>query len=177
MDKAASVFLRTDLQPADVRHIAGWLQDRQVTRYLNEGRNTAGELDRLLRETPPPLLTCRFNRDGRFLLVCRDTAGSIGFVKLREDGTPGCYELVFAIGESSLWGNGYGTQAVRAAENHIFLERRARLLTARIYHGNQRSVNTVLRCGFRLVQEYERLSCYCITMEEYLDFVTRSTLS
>ena len=36
MDKAASVFLRADIQPDDVSHLIRWLRNRNVTRYLNE---------------------------------------------------------------------------------------------------------------------------------------------
>lgn len=36
---------------------------------------------------------------------------AIGFVKLREQMT-GTYEIVYAIGDEALWGQGYGTDAV-----------------------------------------------------------------
>ena len=41
MKKAASIFLRADIGPADVRDLANWMGDREVTRYLNEERSTA----------------------------------------------------------------------------------------------------------------------------------------
>ena len=71
-------------------------------------------------------------------MVSRE-ADSIGFVKLKQQ-EPGSWEIVFAIGERTLWGNGYGSQAVRAAQARVFLEWRARKLRAKIYHGNIRSV-------------------------------------
>ena len=41
MKKAASVFLRADIGPADVQDLANWIEDREVIRYLNEERSTA----------------------------------------------------------------------------------------------------------------------------------------
>ena len=172
MKKAASIFLRTELEPMDVRNLSQWMRNRQVTRFLNEDVAVPEELDQLLETTPPPMLTCRFNQQGRFFLVCDEDEDSIGFVKLREQ-TGGCYEIVFAIGEEDLWGNGYGSQAVRAAEAQAFLQWRAKKLTAKIYHGNTRSVNTVRRCGFREEQHLEKLSRYSITMDEFFDHLER----
>lgn len=166
MEKAASIFLRADIEPQDVRSLWAWMQNEQVTRYLNEGQGVAGELRELLRSVPPMLLRCRFNQRGRFFMVDR-REDPVGFVKLQPQ-APGCYEIVFAIGEETLWGEGLGSAAVRAAESWAFLEWRARKLTARIYHGNQRSRRVVEKCGFRREQALECLDDYAITFDDYL---------
>ena len=173
MKKAASIFLRAQLEPVDVRRLSGWMRNRHVTQYLNEDAHASDKLEQLLETTPPPMLTCRFNQQGRFFLICDEREDSIGFIRLREQPGPGCCEIVFAIGEESLWGNGYGVQAVRAAQYYAFLERRAQKLTANIYHGNLRSVKTVCRCGFREEERLEKLSRYSITMNEYLNFLNK----
>ena len=165
MKKAASIFLRTDITPTDVGNLINWMEDPYVTRYLNEDGRVGEQLVHLARTAPAPLLTCHFNQQGRFFMVSRE-ADSIGFVKLKQQ-EPGSWEIVFAIGERTLWGNGYGSQAVRAAQARVFLEWRARKLRAKIYHGNIRSVGTVRNCGFREEQRLETLSCYSITKEEY----------
>ena len=173
MKKAASIFLRANMKPKDVRNLSCWMENRKVTRYLNEGKNTPQELQELLETTPPPMLTYRFNQQGRFFLVCDEQEDSIGFVKLRQQNTPGCYEIVFAIGDEDLWGNGYGAKAVQAAQYEAFLEWRAKKITAKIYHDNVRSKNTVRHCGFHEEERLENLSCFSITMNEYLDFLEK----
>ena len=171
MDKAASIFLRADIHPDDLRAMAHWLRSRRVTRYLNEDVSAPEQLEQLLFSTPVPLLTCRMNQHGRFFLVCRDWDVPIGFVKLTEQGA-GVHEIVFAIGDESLWGLGYGSRAVRAALDTAFLSLRARKLVARIYHGNQRSVNTVLGCGFSLEKRGRGLDAYSISMADYLEMMS-----
>ena len=84
MKKAASVFLRTEMT---LRDLAG--------------------------KIPAPLLALRFNQEGRFFLVCEKDGEAIGFVKLRPLQSRGTHEIVYAIGEESLWGRGYGKGAVR----------------------------------------------------------------
>ena len=172
MKKAASIFLRADMKPQDVMNISFWLENRDVTRYLNE--DASPEALRLLAETTPaPLLTCRFNRAGNFFLVCGDEEDSIGFVRLCERGGPDCCEVVVAIGDERLWGNGYGTDAMRAAQAQAFFARRARKMIAKIYHGNVRSERMVRCCGFREEERLEKLSRYSITLDEYIAALER----
>lgn len=168
MKKAASVYLRADIFQEDVKLLALWLQNRRVTQYLNEDAMVVGDLHRMLEEVPAPMLRCQFNRQGRFFMVCAEGIGPIGFVKLREQTVHGCYEIVFAIGDERLWGNGYGVRAVQAALSQAFLEWRAKYVTAKIYHGNARSVATVCRCGFRETKRLEKLSDFGLSSEGYL---------
>ena len=154
--------------------MALWLQNHRVTRFLNEDRQIVSELHQLITDVPPHMLRYHFNRYGHFFLACTEERGSIGFVKLQEQ-QPGCYEIIFVIGDESLWGNGYGYQLVRLAESQAFLKWRAKELTAKIYHGNGRSVRVVCNCGFREVRRLEHLSCYSITSEEYLELLTQKS--
>lgn len=168
MKKAASIFLRADIQPEDVKRLALWLQNRHVTQYLNEDPQVVSELHGLLTDVPAPMLRYHFNQHGRFFLICTDQDTPIGFVKLRPQSRAGYYEIVFVVGDERLWGNGYGLQAVEAAQAQAFLEWRAKGLTAKIYHGNARSVAVVRRCGFQEEQRMEKLSSFTITAEEYM---------
>ena len=167
MKKAASIFLRADIVQEDIRRLTLWLQNQRVTRFLNEDARVVDELNRLLADVPAPMLRYHMNQQGRFFLVCPEGGGPIGFLKLREHAV-GTYEMVIVIGDETLWGNGYGRQAVRAAVAKVFLEWRGRSLTARIYHGHTRSVGLVCGCGVRERERLEKLSCYRITREEYL---------
>jgi len=171
MDKAPSIFLRAQVEPQDVRNMAQWMRNRQVTRYLNEDENVSGELEQVLSAVPAPLLTCRLNQRGRFFLVCRERNDSIGFVRLARQTEKDCYEVVFAIGDEDLWGNGFGSQALLEAQKQAFFDWRAKKLTAKIYKNNTRSLHTVRRCGFTCERKLEALDRYSITMDEYLDFL------
>ena len=44
MKKASSIFLRADMEPADVKNLAGWMANRAVTLYLNEEQSAAEQL-------------------------------------------------------------------------------------------------------------------------------------
>ncbi|MDD3346519.1 GNAT family N-acetyltransferase [Oscillibacter sp.] len=169
MKKAASIFLCSDITPPDVQKLALWLQNRHVTRYLNEDTDVVANLHGLLSTVSPPMLRYHFNQYGRFFLVRTQTDDPIGFVKLRQLSLPQEYEIVFVIGDETLWGNGYGVEAVAAAQRQVFLEWRARKLVAKIYHGNARSEAVVQRCGFQAEQETETLSYFSISAERYLE--------
>lgn len=166
MKKAASIFLRADMNLQDVRLLIHWMENPAVTRYLNEDPDIVSGLRQLADMVPEPMLTCHFNRIGRFFMACTREGEPVGFVKLREQGG-GTHEIVYAIGDEQLWGRGYGTGAVRSALAEAFLQRRARRVIARIYPENLRSVRSVAACGFRCM-ETGRLHRYEITMQDYL---------
>lgn len=166
--RAASIFLRSDINKKDAENLSRWLSNKDVTYFLNEDHSVAGELQRLVYEVPPFMYGCYFNRDGTFYMVCHEEHESIGFVRFKEHRSD-LYEIVFAIGEETLWGNGFGTAAVSKAINHAFFVDRVKKVIARIYKENKRSVATVRGCGFKLEREGSRFDVYSITFEEYLD--------
>lgn len=168
MDRAASIFLRSEIRPQDCRNLIRWIENEHVTRYLNESGKAPEEIGTLLKNTPPYLLTCRFNQHGRFYLVCDEAGRSIGFSKLTP-GTAGRYEIVYVIGEDRLWGRGFGKQALRKTLKIAFLEKRAEAVVAKICRENRRSVRAVLRCGMRYVGDTGKLCIYRITMKEFLE--------
>lgn len=108
MKKAASIFLRAEIEPRDIELLIRWMENPHITQYLNEEPSVIRSLRQLLLTVPSPMLTFHFNRLGRFFLICRSNGNTIGFVKLRELSERGSYEIVYAIGEESLWGHGYG---------------------------------------------------------------------
>jgi len=170
MRKAASVFLRAEIENSDVRRLMKWLGNEDVTHYLNEDSAACAGISDLLERVPAQMLGCRLNDGGRFFFACLEGYGAIGFVRLQK--MPGNeYEIVFAVGEEELWGRGYGSEAVAAALSRMFFECRADRITAKIRHGNARSVNTVRGCGFRRSGESEKYLHYSITMEQYLDLM------
>ena len=126
MKKAASVFLRTEMTLRDVELLSQWMENPIITRYLNEMPGASDSLRDLAGKISAPLLALRFNQEGRFFLVCEKDGEAIGFVKLRPLQSRGMHEIVYAIGEESLWGRGYGKGAVRSALSAAFLDSRNR---------------------------------------------------
>lgn len=175
MTKAASIFLRAEITPRDVELLIQWMGDPQVTRYLHEETDIVQSLRRLLVSVPAPMLTFQFNRWGRFFMVCcQDDGSAIGFVKLKAlSSLPGAYEIVYVIGDASLWGNGYGKAAIRSALSTAFFDWRAKQVIARVYSGNVRSLRSVRSCGFSCEYQDDRLSRHRITMADYLNLLQK----
>lgn len=167
MKKAASIFLQPEIRMRDMDNLLRWLKNETVTQYMNESNTVSDEIRSVMKNVPDYLWRCQLNRHGCFFLICDDTARSIGFVRcVPLSGS--VYEIVFAIGEASLWGNGYGAAAVSKAVAHLFLELRATQVVAKIYHGNTRSKHTVRHCGFMEAECGEKLSVFSLTLEQYL---------
>lgn len=167
MLKAASIFLRSDFNRQDLEHVMDWLSNDHITQYLHEFPDTPTEIEELIERVPSYLWPYHLNRDGKFFLICREPEDSIGFVKCVGPAN-GAYEIVFAIGEERLWGNGYGAAAISRTVSHLFFEQRATAVIAKIYHKNERSKRAITRCGFSQMQSGSRLSTYQLTMQEYL---------
>lgn len=148
MMKAASIFLRAEITMDDVRRMIRWMENPHITRFLNEDPQIVYFLQNLAENVPEPMLGYHFNRLGRFFLVCDGTSQSIGFVKLVPQPN-GAYEIVYVIGEETLWGHGMGKAALRMALEKVFLEWRGTRVVAKIAPQNTRSIRSASACGFR----------------------------
>ena len=120
MKKAASIFLRADITTADLNALILWMSNPNVTLFLNEDPQIISHLTRLSALAPGPMLTHHFNQHGRFFLTCPEDETAVGFVSLRPVDAPASYEIIYAIGEESLWGLGLGEGALRAAPCYGF---------------------------------------------------------
>ena len=173
MNEAASVFLRADIKRKDGYHLASWMQNRGVIRYLNEERNISEELISLIERTPEGMLSFHLNQIGRFFLICNKKGDSIGFIRLTPRSDK-CCEVVYAIGEEVLWGRGYGKQALELALEKAFFEMRKETVVARINKNNTRSTRTAPHCGMKLTQESEHMQMYQISAREYFEHKKRN---
>ena len=61
------------------------------------------------------------------------------------------YEIVYAIGEDTLWGQGYGEAAIDKALRIAFSKLGAHSVIAKINPANERSRRLAAACGFRNV--------------------------
>ncbi len=168
MKKVDSVSLRTEIRPRDMERLIEWMENPDVTCYLNEDDHVTEELRQMLLTVPAPMLAFHLNRRGRFSLVCDMEDNAIGFVKLKELSEQDTYEIVIVIGEENLWGRGYGAGAVHMALSRAFLEWHARKVIARIHVNNRRSIRMMCSCGFTREHDGTPLSRYGLTMETYL---------
>lgn len=173
MNEAASIFLRADIQTQDGHNLAGWMNDNQITKYLNEYGNISEEINSLLERASTGMLTYYFNQCGRFFMICTQCGTSIGFVKLTHPVNKKC-EIVYAIGERPLWGHGYGKHAVELALGKAFFEMRVEHVTARIMKANLRSIRAVTHCGMRLIEERHDMLIYGISVDEYMASLKKS---
>ena len=167
MKKAASIFLRAQIEPEDIDLLMQWMANPSVTRYLNEDPEILRALEQTRATVSAPMLTYYFNRQGRFFLVCPEESDAIGFVKLREAAQPDVYEIVYAIGEEQLWGRGYGKGAINSALAKVFFDLRGKAVVAKICPDNHRSIRSVRSCGFQPAGSEGLLTLHRITMGEY----------
>lgn len=167
MKKAASIFLRADITLRDVDRMIRWMENPNVTRFLNEDADIVYFLRQLSDSVPEPMLGYHFRRVGHFFMVCPEHEGSVGFVRLSPLGEPGAYEIVYVIGEEALWGHGFGKAAIRAALSKAFLTLDIQTLVAKIMPKNRRSVRSVTACGFTQSSLSDGLLHYTITQDAY----------
>jgi len=168
MNEAASVFLRADIQRQDGRYLAQWMRNTNVTRYLNEKGNISDELIMLAERAPEGMLSFHLNQRGSFFLICSGDGSSIGFIKLAPSAPKEC-EIVYAIGDESLWGRGYGRHALDLALNKAFFDMRKEKVTAKIRKENIRSIRAAQHCGMKPVREAGNIRIYEITFREYVE--------
>ena len=117
----------------------------------------------VLRRAPHPLDP----RLRRFFMVCRKDGEGVGFVRLMPGGGRNAYEIVYVIGEESLWGQGLGESAVRCAQAQAFLELRAERMVAKIMPQNRRSIRCVCACGFESAETGGELLRFEMTSAAY----------
>lgn len=143
--RGGRVTLR-ELTEADVGgHYVEWMNDPQVTRYL-ESRfvsHTQGSLSAYVR-------TMSANPDVLLLAIVRENDGRhIGNVKL---GPIDRHHLVgdvgILIGDKECWGQGYATESISALTTYAFAELGLRKLCAGAYSINHGSVRAFLKAGW-----------------------------
>ena len=72
---------------------------------------------------------------------------------------------IINCGEETLWGQGLGESAIRAALAKAFLKWRAEKIIAKIVPNNQRSIRSVCSCGFQKDGVDGKLLRYRLTMD------------
>lgn len=161
-----AIELRQEIYRSDVEKMTEWVNDDDVTRYLNEEQNIQDTLQRVLQNTSLPIFSHQFNRNGSFFMISLTRYGPIGFLRLvpKDEGA----EIVVVIGERSQWGNGYGYLAVKKGVKHAFFQWREDKVIAKIQPQNSRSKHIFRKAGFTHEQDLHSAEKFTLEMDEYL---------
>lgn len=146
------VFLSV-LRREDVPVFARWFSDLELTVYLGQ----AGMAYTLEQEEEWYARVSRDAGSKTFTIITRDNQRMIGTVSLMNiDHRRQCAELGIAIGDKSVWGKGYGSEAVRLMCDYGFTF--LNLYAIYLWHWgfNRRAGRAYLKAGFR---EAGRLRC------------------
>ncbi len=159
------VSLRQEVYRSDAFKIIEWLNDDEVTRYLNEDKCASKNIENAINTINMPILTHLFNNNSSFYII-RNKDYSIGFVRLIQKGTDA--EIVIAIGEKELWGLGFGKAAILESLKQAFFTWRVDSVIAKIKLENTRSRNAFKGIGFKEVKHLEKEVKYSLTMQDFL---------
>ena len=172
MKKAVSVFLCDNITRKDVLALIDWMSNEHITKYLNEDNNIVDQLKYLLWYSDDAMLPFQFKRFGKFYFVRLENNKPIGFISLKEKKKDN-YEVVYVIGQEELWGHGLGTEALRQALYTIFLLFRAKSLVAMVHKDNIRSIRSVNKCNFQIVDESSVYIKFKIEDLDYLQYIKK----
>ena len=121
-----------------------WLQDSEVTKFLEVGRNPPKTLEQLQKyvrsvaDHETAFLTGIFTNDG----------DHIGNIKVELDAENSRAEIGLLLGEKEHWGQGIGTKAISMMSDYIISELKIRKILAGIYADNLGSIKAFQKAGY-----------------------------
>ena len=107
-------------------------------------------------------------------MICTGRGQAIGFLRMANSAQNEA-ELVIAIGEESMWGQGLGRESLCQALQTAFFEMRKEKVVAHIHHENSRSRNLFLGCGFSPCARSAHSTRYQLTLDDFLHPKARRT--
>jgi RimJ/RimL family protein N-acetyltransferase len=129
----------------DLATFARWFADPEVTRYLlrRYPPSPAQELGwfESMATSEKDLVWAVAITEGELL------AGVIGLHRIDWQHRHAWIEIV--LGEPSVWGKGYATEAMRLVTEHTFRELGLEKVLASVYGGNERSIRMAETLGYR----------------------------
>jgi RimJ/RimL family protein N-acetyltransferase len=139
------IFLST-VNRADLPLYSRWFADLEVTAYLGmSGRFFLPEHE---QEWYDHML--RAENIKTFAIIVRDGQRMIGNVSLGSiNHQHQIAELGIAIGDRSMWGQGYGTEATRLMTEYGFVFLNLETIYLRLLSMNERAHRAYLRAGYR----------------------------
>lgn len=164
--RAHQVMLRPEVTRNDALVIKDWLENREVSKHLNESNNITQEICNIISRVNMFIMTHLFNRDGRFYMICKDNNHPIGFLKLVHQVNEA--EMVVVIGDEDNWGQGFGTASIEQGLQEAFFKLRKRRVIAKINSDNKRSIKAFEKAGFIFERELAGMRLYSLTMDDYI---------
>ncbi|NLZ49508.1 MAG: GNAT family N-acetyltransferase [Clostridiales bacterium] len=161
-----SVKLRQEVYRSDAWKIIDWLEDHEVSRYLNEDQNVTESIRQVINRVNLPILTPLFNQQGSFFIITINEEEPIGFLRLVPKNKS--VEIVIVIGDKEKWGNGFGSNAIKEALKKAFFSWRAEEVIAKINFKNERSIRVFNKVGFREDKRLAKEMQYAMSMDEFL---------
>lgn len=164
--KAVKVRLRQEVFSSDAWKLIEWLEDTEITQYLNEKQNVGNSIRQVISRVNLPVLTHLFNQDGSFFILTTLKDEPIGFLRLIPKGNNA--EMVIVIGDKKRWGMGLGTNAIFQGLKHAFFQWRSDKVVAKIKFKNERSVRVFKKVGFKKEKDLAVEAQYSMNIEEFL---------
>ncbi|MCM0650722.1 GNAT family N-acetyltransferase [Clostridium swellfunianum] len=164
--KAGKVLLRQEVFSSDAWKLIEWLEDTEITQYLNEKQNVGNSIRQVISRVNLPILTHLFNQDGSFFILTTPEDEPIGFLRLIPKGNN--TEMVIVIGDKKRWGMGLGSSAIFQGLKHAFFQWRSDKVVAKIKFKNERSVRVFKKVGFKKEKELLKEAQYAISIDEFL---------
>ncbi|ACQ51490.1 GNAT family protein [Clostridium botulinum] len=164
-----NVELRQEVFKSDAAIIANWLEDTEITQYLNEKQNVSKSIKDIMYRVNMPILTHLFNQNGSFFMVTTSEKEPVGFLRLVPKNN--VTEMVIVIGDKDKWGKGLGTNAILKGLKHAFFQWRADEVVAKINFKNQRSRRVFRKIGFTEDKELAKEMQYSMSIKEFLELV------
>ncbi|MBI4233518.1 MAG: GNAT family N-acetyltransferase [Chloroflexi bacterium] len=167
MLKGKRVTLRA-VEQGDLATFHLWMNDWEVKRFLAHiyplSMDEEAEWYEAIQE----------RKDERHFAIEDEAGELIGVVGLRRISPENrSAELGIALGERRVWGQGYGTAAVRAMLDFAFKQMNLHMVWLQTYEFNERAQASFRRCGFR---EDGRLRQGVFRDGRYWDVVLMSVL-
>ncbi|EPY2275881.1 GNAT family N-acetyltransferase [Clostridium sporogenes] len=164
-----NVELRQEVFKSDASIIANWLEDTEITQYLNEKQNVSKSIKDIMYRINMPILTHLFNQNGSFFMVTTNEKEPVGFLRLVPKNN--IAEIVIVIGDKDKWGKGLGTNAILQGLKHAFFQWRVEEVVAKINFKNQRSRGVFKKIGFTEDKELAKEMQYSMSIKEFLQLV------
>ncbi len=164
--RAIQVNLKQEVTRYDAMIILNWMENNEITRYLNESANITCEIKQTIDRVNMIIMTHLFNKDGSFYLIHDDDNTPLGFLKLVRKHNE--VEMVIVIGEQKLWGQGLGKSSIKRGLDIAFFQWRVPRVIAKINSNNIRSINAFENLGFSKEYENTNTKVFSLSMDDYI---------
>ncbi len=164
--RAVQVNLKQEVTRYDALTIMNWMENHEVTRYLNEEANIASEIRQAVERVNMLIMTHLFNTDGSFYIIHDNDHTPLGFLKLVRKQKEA--EMVIVIGEQNLWGKGLGKSSIKRGLDIAFFQWRIPRVIAKIKSNNIRSIKAFESLGFTVEYEHSNMRVYSLSMDDYI---------